>query len=93
MNACGHHHVGHIGLLGLEKNGEESYQVTIGGSDRADAALGSVVGPAVAENQVVAAVDRLIDAYLAQRRDGEDFPATFRRVGMAPFKEALYVAR
>ena len=93
INACGHHHVGHIGLLGLEKNGEESYQVTIGGSDREDAALGAIVGPAVAGNRVVAAVDRLVDAYLAQRREGEDFPATFRRVGMAPFKEALYVAR
>jgi sulfite reductase (NADPH) hemoprotein beta-component len=92
INACGHHHVGHIGLLGLEKNGVESYQVTIGGSDDENAVLGAIVGPAVAEPQVVAAVDRLIDAYLAQRRDGEDFSATFRRVGMAPFKEALYVA-
>jgi len=93
INACGHHHVGHIGILGLEKNGAESYQITIGGSDGANAALGTIVGPAVPAHEVAAAVDRLIDVYLRLRRDGEQFPDTCRRVGAAPFKEALYVAR
>ncbi|HZL58699.1 MAG TPA: nitrite/sulfite reductase [Stellaceae bacterium] len=93
INACGHHHVGDIGLLGLEKNGEEHYQITIGGGDREDAALGAIAGPAVPGAQVTAAVERLIDAYLRLRRDGEAFTATYRRVGMTPFKEALYVAR
>ena len=93
INACGHHHVGHIGILGLEKNGAESYQITVGGSDNAQAALGGIVGPAVAAHEVPATVDRLIDAYLRLRRPGEQFPDTYRRVGLAPFKEALYVAR
>jgi sulfite reductase (NADPH) hemoprotein beta-component len=93
INACGHHHVGHIGILGLEKNGAESYQITVGGSDSARAALGGIVGRAVAAHEVTATVDRLIDTYLRLRRDGEQFPDTYRRVGLAPFKEALYVAR
>ncbi|MDE2166003.1 MAG: nitrite/sulfite reductase [Alphaproteobacteria bacterium] len=93
INACGHHHVGHIGILGLEKNGAESYQITVGGSDSARAALGGIVGPAVAADEVTATVDRLVDTYLRLRRDGERFPDTYRRVGLAPFKEALYVAR
>ncbi len=93
INACGHHHVGHIGILGLEKNGAESYQITVGGSDSARAALGGIVGPAVAADEVTATVDRLVDTYLRLRHDGEQFPDTYRRVGLAPFKEALYVAR
>ncbi|MDE2227460.1 MAG: nitrite/sulfite reductase [Alphaproteobacteria bacterium] len=93
INACGHHHVGHIGILGLEKNGAESYQITVGGSDGEQAALGGIIGPAVAAHEITATVDRLIDAYLRLRRDGEQFPDTYRRVGLAPFKEALYVAR
>jgi sulfite reductase (NADPH) hemoprotein beta-component len=93
INACGHHHVGHIGILGLEKNGAESYQITVGGSDNAQAALGGIVGPAVAAHEVTGTVDRLIDTYLRLRHEGEQFPDTYRRVGLAPFKEALYVAR
>ena len=93
INACGHHHVGHIGILGLEKNGAESYQITVGGSDNAQAALGGIVGPAVAAHEVTATVDRLIDAYLRLRHEGEQFPDTYRRVGLAPFKEAHFVAR
>ena len=93
INACGHHHVGHIGILGLEKNGAESYQITVGGSDNAQAALGGIVGPAVAAHDVTATVDRLIDTYLRLRHEDEQFPDTYRRVGLAPFKEALYVAR
>ena len=92
INACGHHHVGHIGILGLDKNGEEFYQITIGGSDDENAAIGAVAGPAVAAKDVPRAVDRLIDAYLHLRRGDERFPETYRRVGMNPFKEALYAA-
>ncbi|MGO8914778.1 MAG: nitrite/sulfite reductase [Stellaceae bacterium] len=90
INACGHHHVGHIGILGVDKNGEEFYQITIGGSADENAALGAIVGPAVPSAEVTSAVDTLIDAYLDLRRDGERFPETYRRVGAAPFKEALY---
>jgi len=92
INACGHHHVGHIGLLGVDKNGEEFYQITLGGSADEDAALGAIVGPAVASDDVERAVDTIVDVYLAQRHTGERFPETYRRVGTAPFKEALYAA-
>jgi sulfite reductase (NADPH) hemoprotein beta-component len=92
INACGHHHVGHIGILGVDKNGEEFYQITIGGSADKKAALGAIVGPAVPSDAVTASVDKLIGAYLGLRRDGELFPDTYRRVGTAPFKEALYAA-
>jgi sulfite reductase (NADPH) hemoprotein beta-component len=90
INACGHHHVGNIGILGVDKNGEEFYQITIGGSADDNAALGAIVGPAVPSGEVTDAVDTLIDVYLRLRRDGERFPQTYRRVGTAPFKEALY---
>ncbi|HEV2548667.1 MAG TPA: nitrite/sulfite reductase [Stellaceae bacterium] len=90
INACGHHHVGHIGILGVDKNGEEFYQITIGGSADENAALGAIVGPAVAADAVTGAVDKLIDVYLHARRAGERFPETYRRIGAAPFKEALY---
>jgi sulfite reductase (NADPH) hemoprotein beta-component len=93
INACGHHHVGHIGILGLDKNGEEFYQLTIGGSDDEHAAIGSITGPAVAAKDVPEAVDKLIDTYIGLRQKGERFPETYRRVGMSPFKEALYAAR
>ena len=92
INACGHHHVGHIGILGVDKNGEEFYQITIGGSADENAALGAIVGPAVSSEQVTNAVDNLIGVYLRLRSDGERFPDTYRRVGLAPFKEALYAA-
>jgi len=92
INACGHHHVGHIGILGLDKNGEEFYQITIGGSDDEHAAIGAIAGPAVAAKDVPGAVDRLIDTYLHLRRGEERFPETYRRLGMSPFKEALYAA-
>jgi sulfite reductase (NADPH) hemoprotein beta-component len=92
INACGHHHVGHIGILGVDKNGEEFYQITIGGSADENAALGAIIGPAVPAASVTGAVDTLIDVYLDLRRAGERFPETYRRVGLAPFKEALYAA-
>jgi sulfite reductase (NADPH) hemoprotein beta-component len=90
INACGHHHVGHIGLLGVDKNGEEVYQITIGGSADENAAIGAIIGPAVKSDDVVRAVDTLVDVYLKLRSEGERFPDTYVRVGMKPFKEALY---
>jgi sulfite reductase (NADPH) hemoprotein beta-component len=90
INACGHHHVGNIGLLGVEKNGEEVYQITLGGNDTEHAAIGGIVGPAVPSADVERAVYKLIDTYLGLKQGDEHFPETFRRVGMSPFKEALY---
>jgi sulfite reductase (NADPH) hemoprotein beta-component len=92
INACGHHHVGHIGILGVDKNGEEFYQITVGGSADENAALGAIVGPAVPSARVTDAVDTLIGVYLRHRSAGERFPETYRRLGVAPFKEALYAA-
>jgi sulfite reductase (NADPH) hemoprotein beta-component len=92
INACGHHHVGAIGILGVDKKGEEFYQITLGGSAGNDAAIGEIVGPSVAYDDVVDTVERVIHIYLAQREPGETFLATYRRVGMAPFKDALHVA-
>ena len=90
INACGHHHVGHIGILGVDKKGEEFYQLTLGGSGAEDASLGAVLGPAVAYDQVASAIDALVDAFLKQRQGGERFLDTYRRVGLAPFKAAVY---
>ena len=92
INACGHHHVGHIGLLGVDKRGEEVYQITLGGSATNDAAIGELIGPAFAYDAVVDAVETLVRTYVAQRRPGEIFKDTYRRIGPAPFKEALYAA-
>jgi sulfite reductase (NADPH) hemoprotein beta-component len=92
INACGHHHVGHIGLLGVDKNGEEFYQITLGGSAESDASLGAILGPAVSSADVVDAVETVVETYLAERRGGERFLDTYRRVGAAPFKERLYAA-
>ncbi len=91
INACGHHHVGHIGILGLERAGEETYQITLGGSGDENASIGQLTGPGFSSERVVEAIDTIVETYKAQRADaGEPFLATFRRVGMAPFKEALY---
>jgi len=93
INACGHHHVGHIGLLGVDKKGEEFYQITLGGSATNDAAIGEIIGAAVPYDKVVDSVETLIQTYLAVRRDADEkFIDTYRRVGMAPFKDALYAA-
>ncbi|MGA0543293.1 nitrite/sulfite reductase [Neotabrizicola sp. VNH66] len=91
INACGHHHVGHIGILGLDRAGVENYQLTLGGSGAEDAAIGDKTGPGFAYDQVVPAVERILRAYLELRDGpGETFLAAFRRVGMEPFKAALY---
>ncbi len=90
INACGHHHVGAIGILGVDKKGEEFYQLTLGGSAEAEASLGQVLGPALPANKVADAVDQMVEVYLRERKDGERFLDTFRRTGLAPFKEAVY---
>ncbi len=90
INACGHHHVGNIGILGVDKRGEEYYQITLGGSADENAALGDLVGPAFAADKVSDAVETIVATYLARRRPGERFIDTYRRTGLAPFKETLY---
>jgi sulfite reductase (NADPH) hemoprotein beta-component len=93
INACGHHHVGNIGILGVDKKGEEFYQVTLGGSADENTSIGEIVGPAFSSDKVVDAVETVVDTYLARRQDGERFIDTYRRVGLDPFKEALYADR
>jgi sulfite reductase (NADPH) hemoprotein beta-component len=94
INACGHHHVGHIGLLGVEKNGEEFYQVTIGGRADEQARLGTLIGPAVSYAEVADVVEDIVAAYLELRaRPDEIFLETFERVGVEPFKERVYATR
>jgi sulfite reductase (NADPH) hemoprotein beta-component len=92
MNACGHHHVGNIGILGVDKGGEEWYQITIGGAAGADASLGSVIGPSVPKTQVAQTIERLLEVYVEQRHAEERFLDTVRRVGIKPFKERAYAA-
>ena len=92
INACGHHHVGHIGILGVDKHGEEFYQITLGGSAESDASIGTIVGPAVSAENVVGAVDNIVRTYLETRAGEERFLDTVRRVGLTPFKERLYAA-
>jgi sulfite reductase (NADPH) hemoprotein beta-component len=94
INACGHHHVGHIGILGVEKNGEEFYQITIGGRADEKAELGVLVGPAVPYDQVADVVEDIVEAYLALRqRPQELFIDAVKRLGVAPFKERVYATR
>jgi sulfite reductase (NADPH) hemoprotein beta-component len=91
MNSCGHHHVGHIGILGVDKHGAEFYQVSIGGNQGPDASLGKVIGPSFAQDEVGPAVERLIECYLARRdSEAERFVDTVRRIGIEPFKEHVY---
>jgi sulfite reductase (NADPH) hemoprotein beta-component len=90
MNACGHHHVGHIGILGVDKGGEEWYQITIGGAAGADASLGTVIGPSVAKTDVPETIARLLSVYVEQRLTDERFIDTVRRLGVKPFKERVY---
>jgi sulfite reductase (NADPH) hemoprotein beta-component len=90
INACGHHHVGHIGILGVDKKGEEFYQLSLGGSGAEDASIAQILGPALPTDKVTGAVETLVETYLAHRQGEERFLDTYRRVGMAPFKEAVY---
>lgn len=91
INACGHHHVGHIGILGVDKNGVELYQISLGGDvDFGRTALGGILGPAVTADKVVEAVDAVVGTYLDNRSTGERFVETYRRIGAGPFKERVY---
>ena len=92
INACAHHHVGNIGILGVNKKGTEYYQVTLGGNADENAALGDLVGPAFSGDEIADAVETIVDTYLEQRDRGEQFLDTYRRVGLQPFKEKLYAA-
>ena len=93
INACGHHHVGHIGILGVDKNGEEFYQVTVGGSQGNRTAIGEVIGPSIPADEVVDVVERLIETYLVHRNAGERFIDTVRRIGVASFRTHAYIGR
>ena len=90
INACGHHHVGNIGILGVDKKGTEFYQVTLGGSADENTAVGDIIGPAFDEHHIVDAVETIVGTYLEIRKNSESFIDTYRRVGLAPFKETLY---
>jgi len=91
INACGHHHVGHIGILGLDRAGVENYQITLGGDGTERATIGKRTGPGFAYDEIVPAIERLILAYLELREDADEtFLDTYRRLGMTPFKAALY---
>jgi sulfite reductase (NADPH) hemoprotein beta-component len=90
MNACGHHHVGHIGILGVDKRGEEFFQLTLGGSSDQNASLGDRLGPGLPQADVPAAIRKIVDTYLAIREQHERFLDTYRRVGIEPFKSAVY---
>jgi sulfite reductase (NADPH) hemoprotein beta-component len=90
INACGHHHAGHIGILGVDRKGTENYQLSLGGSGAEDASLGKITGPGFDEDGIVDAIERVTDKYVALREGGERFLDTYRRVGFEPFKEAIY---
>jgi sulfite reductase (NADPH) hemoprotein beta-component len=90
MNACGHHHVGHIGILGVDKHGEEWYQITLGGSANGFTALGEVIGPSVPQQEVATTLERILETYRELREEGERFIDTVRRLGVTPFRERAY---
>ena len=90
INACGHHHAGHIGILGVDKKGVEFYQLQLGGSGAEDASIGDILGPAFGEHEIADAVERVVNIYLKERAPGERFLDTYRRIGMAQFKTAAY---
>ncbi len=90
MNACGHHHVGHIGILGVDKKGVEFYQLTLGGTAENDAALGDRLGPAIEKEKVADTIEKILDVYVEQRVEEEKFLDTYKRIGIKPFKERVY---
>ena len=91
INACGHHHVGHIGILGVEKKGTELYQISVGGDGTENAAIGDILGHGLVADEVPDAIEKLVDFYISQRTGADEpFIAAYRRIGEAPFKEALY---
>lgn len=90
MNACGHHHVGHIGVLGVDKKGEEYYQISLGGASQHDAAIGKILGPSFARDDMPQVIEKIINVYVDNRTEEEEFLDTYRRIGIAPFKERVY---
>ncbi|KKN38199.1 hypothetical protein LCGC14_0755950, partial [marine sediment metagenome] len=90
MNACGHHHVGSIGILGVDKKGQEFYQVSLGGSSQHDASIGKILGPSFAQADMPDVIAKIIDVYVNKRTEEESFLDTYRRVGIDPFKERVY---
>lgn len=92
MNACGHHHIGHIGILGVDKKGEEWYQIQIGGSASKNAALAKVLGPSLSRDAVTDSIEKLLDVYVENRQEEETFLATYQRIGIDKFKERVYGA-
>jgi len=90
MNACGHHHVGHIGILGVDKKGEEWYQISLGGSAGRDSSLAEIIGPSFSRGAVPDVIDQILEVYVASREDGERFLDCYRRIGIDPFKERIY---
>lgn len=91
MNACGHHHVGHIGILGVDKKGEEWYQISLGGSSENDVTLGDILGPSVPKTEVANTLERILHVYVERREEGERFIDTFRRIGLEPFRQRAYI--
>ncbi len=91
INACGHHHAGNIGILGLDKQGKEFYQITLGGSADETASIGQIMGPGFSAEEVPAAIEKIVDTYIGLRKQGETFLGAYRRLGPVPFKEAVYV--
>jgi len=90
INGCGHHHVGNIGIVGVDKKNTELYQLMLGGSAKEDASLAKILGPGFDEKGIVDAVEKVVDIYLSIRSEGESFIETYRRLGAEPFKEGLY---
>ncbi|MCF7982296.1 MAG: nitrite/sulfite reductase [Pseudomonadales bacterium] len=90
MNACGHHHVGNIGILGVDKKGAEFYQVSLGGSSGIDASLGNILGPSFSEDAIADVIEKIVDVYVANRIEEERFIDTYRRIGIDPFKQQVY---
>ncbi len=90
MNACGHHHIGHIGILGVDKKGQEFYQVSLGGSQSSDASLAQILGPSFAQDEIPDVVEKLIAVFVAKREGDETFLETYRRIGIEPYKASVY---
>ena len=90
MNACGHHHIGHIGVLGVDKKGEEFYQVCLGGSQAKHASVGKILGPSFQQADMPDVIDTILSTYVTLRQEQETFLDTYRRVGIEPFKERVY---
>jgi sulfite reductase (NADPH) hemoprotein beta-component len=90
INACGHHHVGHIGILGVDKKGVEFYQLTLGGSAENDAVLGDRLGPGIEKEKVAETIGQLLDVYVEHRNEQESFLETYRRIGIEPYKQRVY---